>query len=96
MTAAWRRRLLTVHLPFLLVLGVVAVGVAFVAVDRWRRGATVLGAALLLGALARAVLSDRRAGLLAVRGKPIDVLTYAGLGLAVILLAGSVDSLGTD
>lgn len=89
-------RLLTVHLPFLLVLGVVAVGVLFVAIERWRRGATLLGLALLLGALLRAGLGEQRAGLLAVRGKPTDVLTYAGLGIAIIVLASSVDSLGTD
>ncbi len=88
-------RLRTVHLPFLLVLGVVAAGVVLVLADHWRRGALLLGIALLLGALLRAVLPEARAGLLVVRNRPSDVLTFAALGAAVLVLAGSISSLGT-
>lgn len=88
-------RLRTVHLPFLLVLAVVTVAVVLVLLGRWRRGATLLGAALLLGAGLRAFLPERRAGLLAVRNRPSDVLTFAALGTAVLLLAASIDSLGS-
>lgn len=89
-------RVRTVHLPFLAVLLVVAIAVVFVVMDRWRRGATALGAALVLGAVLRAVLPADRAGLLAVRNRPTDVLTFGVLGFALVLLAGSIDSLGTD
>ncbi len=89
-------RFRSVHVWFFLVLVVVAVAVGFVAVGRWRRGTTVLGAGLLGGAGLRAVLPERRAGLLAVRNRPTDVLTFGGLGLALVLLATSIDSLGTD
>lgn len=90
------QRLRTVHLPFLVVLAVVAAGAVLVALDFWRRGAALVGLALLLGAGLRAVLSEHRAGLLAVRGKPSDVLTYLAIGIGVLLLAASVDSLGTE
>ena len=35
----------------------------------------------------RAVLPLERAGMLAIRSRVIDVLSYTGLGLAVVLLA---------
>lgn len=97
-SATWAgtlHRLRTVHLPFLSVLGVVAAGVVLVLADHWRRGALLLGVALLLGALLRAVLPEARAGLLVVRNRPSDVLTFGALGAAVLVLAGSISALGT-
>ena len=87
---AWRT-----HLPFAVVALVVVGAFALVATDRWRRGATVLGAALILAAGLRALLSEERAGLLAVRARIPDVLAYGGLGVALVVLATSIDSLGT-
>ncbi|RKS69355.1 Protein of unknown function (DUF3017) [Motilibacter peucedani] len=54
-----------------------------------RRGLLVVAAALLLGALLRAGLPTGRAGLLAVRGRLIDValLAAGGAALAVLVLA---------
>ncbi|WP_460864272.1 DUF3017 domain-containing protein [Rhodococcus aerolatus] len=89
-TGGWR-----VHVPFAVVLLVVLAAFALVATDRWRRGATVLGAALVLAAGLRALLSEERAGLLAVRARIPDVLVYGGLGVALVGLAASIDSLGT-
>lgn len=83
------------HLPFAVVALVVVVAVVLVATDRWRRGATVLGAALVLAAGLRAALPAERAGLLAVRARIPDVVVYGGFGLALVALAGSIDSLGT-
>lgn len=83
------------HVPFAIVLVVVLAAFVLVATDRWRRGATVLGAALVLAAGLRALLSEERAGLLAVRARIPDVLVYGALGVALVGLAASIDSLGT-
>lgn len=88
-------RIRTVHLPFLVVLVLVSVAVVLVLASRWRRAAVVLGLALLVGAVLRAALPEERAGLLAVRNRPSDVLTFGSLGLAIIVIANSIDSLGS-
>jgi hypothetical protein len=75
---------------YLVVLAVCAVGVGVVATGEWRSGIRVFGAALLAGALARLLLPNRDAGMLAVRFKALDAGVLAALGLAMILLAGSI------
>lgn len=81
-----------------MVLVVLVVAGAFVLVlaDRWRRGALVLGGAMLLAAFLRAVVSPERVGLLAVRGRGFDVAAMTAVGVAIIVLATSIDPLGTD
>lgn len=81
---------LTAELPSFAVLLVAAVGVAITATRHWRRGVIVIGTALLLGALLRAALPSARAGLLAVRRRPIDVAVLAAFGTALVALASSV------
>nr|WP_040746193.1 DUF3017 domain-containing protein [Nocardia transvalensis] len=81
-------------MPLLLVVAVLLVAVVFVAQDRWRRGAYVIGGATLLAAALRACLPTVRVGLLAVRGKPFDVGAYVVLGGAIITLAATISSLG--
>lgn len=88
-------RLRTLHWPFVVVVLMTLTAGGFVLTDRWRRGAIVLGAAMLVGAVLRAVLRDSQVGLLAVRQRTVDVLTYAAFGVAVLALAGSIDALGT-
>jgi len=79
-------------LPYLIVLAGVAVGMFVI----WQgsrhaaRGAAVVGAALLVAAAARLVLPPRYAGLLATRGKALDVAAFAVLGAAVLALAASL------
>jgi hypothetical protein len=75
------------ELAFGLVLIAVLVGLARTAQYHWREGAAIIGAALLLAAGLRALLVPERAGLLVVRGRTPDVLTYGGLGLLVLVLA---------
>lgn len=75
---------------YLLVLTVCIVGVGIVVTGEWRAGIRVFGGALLLGALVRLVLSNRDAGMLAVRFKAFDVVVLAALGSALIFLAGSI------
>lgn len=80
----------------LAVLLVVAAAFVLVLADRWRRGALVLGGAMLLAAVLRAVVSPDRVGLLAVRGKGFDVAAMTVVGATIIALAASIDPLGTD
>jgi multisubunit Na+/H+ antiporter MnhB subunit len=78
------------HLAFALVLVVVALGIVLIMYQHWRRGAALIGGALELAALFRALLSPRRAGLLVVRGRPVDALSYAGLGAVILFVAGTI------
>jgi len=55
----------------------------------------LVGIAMLVGAVLRAVLRDHQVGLLAVRNRPVDVVTFAVFGVAILVLASSIDSLGT-
>lgn len=71
--------------PFILVLVVAAAGLAF-STFHWRRGVEVVGLAVVLGAVLRAVLTERQAGLLAVRHRGFDVSCYLALGAAVIIV----------
>ena len=73
--------------PAVVVLAIAAIGLLRVATANWREGAVLLGGSLLVGAVLRAVLPLERAGMLAIRSRAIDVLSYTGLGLAVVLLA---------
>jgi hypothetical protein len=75
------------HLAFSLVLLVAAVGIMRIVEYHWREGAALLSGALFLSALFRALLSDRRAGLIVVRGRSIDVLSYTGLGVCVLFVS---------
>jgi hypothetical protein len=76
-------------LPYLIVLAGVAAGM-FVA---WKgskyagRGAGLIGASLLVGAVARLILPARYAGLLSSRRKASDVLALALFGAAVLAVA---------
>jgi len=71
--------------PILAVLGTVGLGLLLTAFDVFRYGTLLIGAALLAGAVLRWVLPD--VGMLAVRSRFTDVLTYCVLGLAIVLLA---------
>jgi hypothetical protein len=83
------------HLPMVAVALVMLAALVLVVQDRWRRGAGVLGAAVLLGAVFRLVLPEARVGLLAVRGRGFDVTAMAAVGSAIIALTATIASLGT-
>lgn len=74
----------------LAVLAVAAIGLLRVATANWREGSVLLGGSLLLAAVLRAVLPEDRAGLVAIRSRAVDVLSYTGLGVAVVLLAVTI------
>ncbi len=93
MTVAGQRRdrgALLHHLPFLLVMLVVAVAALRIGQYHWRQGAVLIGGALMLAGLLRAVLPDAKAGLLAIRGKPVDVLTYGALSVLILFIAFTI------
>jgi hypothetical protein len=69
------------------VLAVVVIAFVRIGLQHWREGTTELGVALLLAAVLRAALTDRTAGLLAVRPRRVDVVTYTVFGLIVILVS---------
>ena len=81
-----RLRSLNLHnLPVLLVLACAGGGLAYSAVmpQHWLRGVLFMAGALIMGGLFRMVLPARQAGLLAVRGRTVDVLCYVGTGVAL-------------
>ncbi|HEX3788133.1 MAG TPA: DUF3017 domain-containing protein [Pseudonocardiaceae bacterium] len=81
-------RLFRANLPFALVLLVAAAAFLRIVQNHWRQGSTLLGGALLLAALLRALLPDDQTGLIVVRRSRLaDVLTYAVLGVAMVFVA---------
>lgn len=78
------------QLPFAAVLVVGGAGLGVAAAGAWRPGAVVMGAGVLLAGVLRLVLPARRAGLLAVRSRRLDVTLLLGLGAALVVLASSV------
>ncbi len=79
---SWRR-----EWPITVVLLAVASGLAVVAAGHFRRGTILLAASVVFAAWLRTVLPDARGGLLKVRGKRVDVVTLAVLGLGLTTLA---------
>lgn len=75
------------HIPLILVLAVTAVGITRIAMYHWREGTVLIGAALLVAGLLRALLPTDRVGLVALRGRGIDVLLYGGLGVMMLFVA---------
>ncbi|MEV5463637.1 DUF3017 domain-containing protein [Streptomyces cellulosae] len=71
--------------PVLAVLGLVGVGLLVTAFDQFRLGTLMVGVALLGGGVLRWLLPD--VGLLAVRSRFTDIVTYAVLGSVIVLLA---------
>jgi hypothetical protein len=67
------------------VLLTVGLGLLLTALDLFRLGTVLIGAALLAGAVLRWLVPD--VGMLAVRSRFTDIVTYGGLGLAITLLA---------
>ena len=71
--------------PILTVLAAAGLGLLLTALDVFRYGTLLIGAALLAGAVLRWLLPD--VGMLAVRSRFTDIVTYGGMGLAIVLLA---------
>ena len=78
------------QLPSVLVIAVVAAGLALATGVGWQTGTRVLGLAFLLGAVLRLTLPARSAGWLVVRTRGLDAAVLLVLGLAVVALAETI------
>ncbi|SDN12303.1 Protein of unknown function [Allokutzneria albata] len=76
-----------VHVPYLVVMGAVVIGFVLIMLYRWRMGSGAIAGALLLAATFRAVLPPERCGLLVIRTRLTDIVTYGGLGLLITYVA---------
>ena len=75
---------------YLAVLAATFLGLGMILLAYWRTGLTLIGGAMLCGAVARLVLRDDNAGMLGLRRKAVDVTTMAALGGALIALAAII------
>ncbi len=80
-------RLVRRHGAYLLVLAIAAAGLVVVASDHFKRGTMLFAGAICVAAVLRAVLPNRAAGWLRVRGRVVDVLMLAALGLTTLIAA---------
>lgn len=67
-------------------LAVMAVGVVLIGLGHWEVGAGSVGAGMIVGALIRALVPSREAGLLRVRRRVLDVGWMLLVGVGIILL----------
>ncbi|MEU5423420.1 DUF3017 domain-containing protein [Streptomyces sp. NPDC001407] len=70
--------------PLLAVLGLTGLGLLLVAFDVFRVGTLLIGVAMIGGAVLRWALPS--VGMLAVRSRFTDMVTYGGLGTVIVLL----------
>jgi hypothetical protein len=85
-----KRRFALSQLPFALVMLIVAIAALRIGQYHWRQGTALIGGALLVASVLRAVLPDEKAGLLGIRGRIVDVLSYAGLALMILFLTVTI------
>ncbi|EFL34377.1 integral membrane protein [Streptomyces viridochromogenes DSM 40736] len=71
--------------PVLAVLGLVGLGLMVTAFGQFRLGVLMIGVALLGGGAMRWLLPD--VGMLAVRSRFTDIVTYGVMGLVIVMLA---------
>ncbi len=74
-------------LPAALVVAIALAGMGLVITQHWRKGAVLLGGALLVAAVLRMVIPLDRVGLLAIRSRAVDVLCYSAFGIVMMVLA---------
>jgi multisubunit Na+/H+ antiporter MnhB subunit len=78
------------QLPFAVVMLIVAVAALRIGQYHWRQGTALIGGALLVAAVLRIVLSEDRAGLLAIRTRIVDFVSYAGLAALILFLTFTI------
>jgi DUF3017 family protein len=77
-------------LVFLVVVGILLVGLIVVVAGAWRTGVTIMGIAFIVALVFRAVLPDERAGMLRIRRRYVDLTTMAICGGGMLVLAAIV------
>lgn len=75
---------------YLVILGATIVGLGIVASGAWRNGTRLIAAGLVAAAVARMILPEPQAGMLAVRHRLLDAMILSGLGVAIAFLASSI------
>jgi hypothetical protein len=73
--------------PLALVLLGLVVGLVVLSFVDFRAGSIILGGAIVFGGALRLVLPRDRAGLLAIRSRPVDLVTMFGLGITLTTVA---------
>ncbi len=73
--------------PITVVLAGIAASLFFVAIDRFRVGSVMLAASVLGALILRIVLTDKQAGLLAVRARGVDTAVLGVLAGSLSILA---------
>jgi hypothetical protein len=71
--------------PIIVVIAGAAIGLIVTAAGPFRPGTIIIGASLLLGGVLRWAMTN--VGMLAIRSRFTDVITYGILGAAILLLA---------
>lgn len=79
---------------YITILGVTVAALVIVGLGHWRAGVHVLAGAVIGAAAARAVLPNRDAGMLEVRGRWFDVALLAAVGAAMWVLATTIPAQG--
>jgi Protein of unknown function (DUF3017) len=82
--------------PFWLVGLIFVTAFVLVAAGYWRRGALVMAISVGVAAGLRLVLTEDRAGLLAVRSRSVDFVTTATVSAVMLYIAWTIDPLGTS
>jgi len=72
---------------YLFVLAGVGGGLAWIALHHFKRGSALIAGTLLLSAVLRLVLPERRVGMLASGSRFFDVFVLGALGLGVAIIA---------
>lgn len=88
-------RAVAANAGYVVVVGIVVLAMVLVALEYWRRGLVVFGAGAGVGAVLRALLPERRAGLLRVRSRWFDVAVLAAAAAAILVVAWGISPLGT-
>jgi hypothetical protein len=73
----------TTQLAYILVVCGCVAGLAIVASDHFKRGGALIAATIFVGAVARLVLPEHRAGMLANRSRLIDVVTMTTVAVTL-------------
>jgi hypothetical protein len=75
------------QVPFAVVMLIVLLGIVRIVMYHWREGTVLIGVALVVAGVIRILLSDQRAGLLAVRTRKVDFMLYGGFGGMILFIA---------
>ena len=90
------RRVFSGQWPILVVGLSLLAAFVLVAAGYWRRGALVMAIAVGMASALRLTLPADRVGLLAVRGRTVDVATTAAVSAFMLYIAWTIDPLGTS